>query len=182
MGFISLLVWGRTKAPEARPQSSHCVPQLAKTRYLPPTHQGRGSRPRLSQSCPPPPSSRTTSAQPYPGLGSALVFAPLRSAPRSLRCWHFTGFLLQRHRCHLHHPFQRSEPSAPPQQSLSQQARHPHPGAHNGGGKSSVLSSQFDYFLQSLSSPCFPVTSPRGKVAWGQADGQLCPSPSSATD
>lgn len=29
----------------------------------------------------------------FPGLGSTLVFAPLWSAPRSLRCWHFAGFL-----------------------------------------------------------------------------------------
>lgn len=29
----------------------------------------------------------------FPGLGGTLVFAPLRSAPRSLRCWHFTGLL-----------------------------------------------------------------------------------------
>lgn len=29
----------------------------------------------------------------FPGLGSTLVFAPLWSTPRSLRCWHFTGLL-----------------------------------------------------------------------------------------
>lgn len=83
-----------------RPQSLPHSLQLAKTHRPPYAREKEGAKnkdkPALSQTSYGCCRGERALLKPHPGLGSALVFAPLRSAPRSLRRWHFAGLLLQR--------------------------------------------------------------------------------------
>lgn len=83
-----------------------------------------------------------------------------------------------RHRCHLSHPFQVAEASAPPQPDLSLRAIT---SAKNPQWRDKWLG--FSCLTTFCKGPCFPVTGVPGKGVLGaDKQKQLCPCPSSATD